>query len=335
MSERLPPGLISRIVLGVALGALVYLGYVLYAGLDDVRAALAGFPPLLVPAAMALSFANYVVRFPRWERYRSLLGIQLSRGTSFTIYLAGLALTVTPGKMGEAFKSLLVRQVEGTPIHRSAPIVLAERFTDLLGFLVLLAVGGLLSMPQVGWVFWATLGLCAVLLVLAGSPRVAKLCVRLVSRLPLLHRLAGRVDGALEATRVLLRFRELPLPTLLATLGWGLECVAFWLVASAFSPEPLSLAFAAYTFALAAVAGAVLVVFPGGLGVTEASMGALLTAELVRRGLPESQAPAAAASATLIIRLCTLWFAVGVGLVATLVFARRHGKVPEVAGAGG
>src|SRR5690606_9767425 len=241
--------------LGVALGALLYLGYVLWAGIDDVRAALADFPVWLVPAAMALSFANYVVRFPRWERYRALLGIELTRGTSFLIYLAGLSLTVTPGKLGEAFKSLLVRQVAGTPIHRSAPIVLAERFTDLLGFLVLLAVGGLVSRPELGWVFWATLALCTALLMLVGSERVGRLAIRTVAATPLIRRAAPKAEGALESTRVLLRPRELPLPSLLATLGWGLECVAFWLVASAFVPGMLELGFATYTFALAAVAG--------------------------------------------------------------------------------
>lgn len=331
MSDALPKSLISRIVLGVALGALVYLAFVLYAGIDDVRAALADFPPLLLPAAMALSFLNYVVRFPRWERYRALLGIELARRTSFLIYLAGLALTVTPGKLGEAFKSLLVRQVAGTPIHRSAPIVLAERFTDLLGFLVLLAVGGLASRPELGWVFWATLGLCALLLALASSVRVGRLALALVARAPLVGRLAPRIEGALHSTRVLLRPRELAAPTLLATVGWGLECVAFWLVASHFVPGFLELSFCAYTFALAAVAGAVLVIFPGGLGVTEASMGALLGGEFTRRGLSPAQAAAAAASATLLIRLATLWFAVGVGLTATLLFARRHGAVPDPA----
>lgn len=328
MTQPLPQSLVRRIALGVALGAALYLGYVLWAGLDEVRAALADFPFWLVPAAMGLSFANYLVRFPRWERYRRLLGIELARGTSFLIYLAGLSLTVTPGKLGEAFKSLLLRQVTGTPIHRSAPIVLAERFTDLLGFLVLLAWGGLASRPELGWVFWATLALCALLLALAGSRPAGALAVRAIAGLPVVGRLAGRVEGALDSTRILLRGRELALPTLLATAGWGLECVAFWLVASSFVPGTLELGFASYAFALAAVAGAVLIVFPGGLGVTEASLGVLLGAEFAARGLPPAAAAAAAASATLVIRLCTLWFAVGVGLVATLLFARRHGRVP-------
>ena len=78
-----------------------------------------------VAAACGLSFLNYCVRFLRWERYRALLGIRLSRWTSFRIYLSGLALTVTPGKLGEAFRAFLIEREDGTPVARSAPMVLA------------------------------------------------------------------------------------------------------------------------------------------------------------------------------------------------------------------
>jgi len=56
---------------------------------------------------------------------------------------------------------------------------------------------------------------------------------------------------------------------------------------------------------------------PGGLGVTEAGMLAML-AELAT-GCNRS----VAAAATFVTRLCTLWFAVLVGIVALLIFARE------------
>ena len=53
---------------------------------------------------------------------------------------------------------------------------------------------------------------------------------------------------------------------------------------------------------------------PGGLGTTEASM----TGLLVFHDIPLS----AAATATILIRACTLWFAVLVGGVTGLVFRK-------------
>jgi uncharacterized protein (TIRG00374 family) len=314
----------SRLALGLLLGVVVYGLLVLWADAGDVLASLREFPLRWLFAAMGLSFTNYLVRFLRWEIYRRRLGIRLGLGDSFSIHLAGLALTVTPGKLGEAFKSWLVREVDGTPISKSAPIVLAERFTDLVAFLVLVAVGGLTTAPQYAWVFWATLGLCALLLFGLSSRAAGALGVRLLARLPLVAKLAPRVEVMLASTRVLLSPALLPIPTLLATLGWSLECYGFLLVAGAFAPEGLSYAFATYTFALSAVAGAVLILFPGGLGVTEGTMSALLTPRYVAQGLAPELARARAASATILIRLATLWFAVGVGLVAWWVFRWRR-----------
>jgi uncharacterized protein (TIRG00374 family) len=74
---------------------------------------------------------------------------------------------------------------------------------------------------------------------------------------------------------------------------------------------------AAFIYAFAMLAGAVSFL-PGGLGGAEAAMLAIL--EIVGVG------HATAVAATLLLRLTTLWFAVGLGIVAvsTLDAAPRH-----------
>ena len=316
-----PRRLRRRILLGIFLGLLVYVGLALMADLPGIRASLSQVPPWMILAAMGLSLGNYLIRFARWERYRRLLGVSLDLKTSFLIHLSGLALTVTPGKMGEAFKSVLIKEVDGTPVSRSAPIVVAERFTDLLGFLILIAVGGLTTAPQYAWIFWGALAVCACLLGLTCSARAEGACLQLLARLPLVAGLAPKVQSSLESTRVLLAPRELPLPTLTAALGWGLECTAFWLLASALGPAVPWL-FATFVFALAAVAGAMAIILPGALGVTEGLMVWLLSERYIAMGAAAATASASATAATILVRLCTLWFAMAVGLVALAIFRR-------------
>ena len=50
-------------------------------------------------------------------------------------------MSITPGKMGELLKSYLVKQVNGTSISKTAPIVFAERATDFLSLTILALVG--------------------------------------------------------------------------------------------------------------------------------------------------------------------------------------------------
>lgn len=314
------PPLGRRLLLGVVLGLAVYAALALWADLEGLGEALGAIPWWAPAAACALSLLNYLVRFPRWQRYLALTGSEVRGWTSLRIYLAGLSLTVSPGKVGEAMKSWLLRAEDGTPIARSAPIVLAERLTDLLGFLVLIAVTS--TAADHAWISGAALALTAALLVLVGSRGAARLATGIVGRLPLIGSMAGRLDESLEASRRLLSPRELPLATALATLGWFLECVACWIIARSVLPpgigpvEGLGLAEVTYAFALSAVAGAVVVIAPGGLGVTEGLLTGLLETGYRAANVAALPVRGAALSVTLVTRLCTLWFAMAVGLVA-------------------
>jgi glycosyltransferase 2 family protein len=332
--SKLPGKLGRRILLGVLFGVLVYAGMAFWVDVRGIRDALARLPLWVLPAACALSFANYGIRFWKWQRYLRLLKIDLPRGTSWLIYLAGFSMSVTPGKLGEVFKAWLIRRINGTPIHVSAPIIIAERFTDLLAYLILVALGGIASYPQYQWVFWLTLGLCALGLVLAGSVGFSRFTARLFKRLPYLWRLAPRIEGSFASTRILLSPREILLPTLTSVVGWGCECAGFWLIASQLVDKPLPFLAAVFAYAFSAIAGAVLIIFPGGLGITEGSMGTILRRQYSDLGgLARDVARQKAAGAVILSRLCTLWFAVLVGLIATMRFTQKYGGVEENADA--
>jgi len=336
----LPKKLGRRLLVGVLLGVLVYAGIAVWSDAAAIADVFQRLPLWVLPLGCGLSFANYAIRFLKWRRYCRLLDIHLATGTSFLIFLSGMTLSITPGKMGEVFKSWLVKQVTGVPIHHSAPIVVAERFTDLLGYLILVAIGGLSTAPEYAWVFWSLLGACGLALAIVGSLRCTRFVVRVVARLPVIGRLAPRVDGAFASTRILLAPREIVLPTLVSVLGWGCECTGFWIIANAVVPDSVPWLYAVFAFAFSAVAGAVAIIAPGGLVITEGLLGSLLrpryqpvlesTLSLAGDAAREA-ARAQAAAAVILARLCTLWFAVAVGFAATALFTRRHGSVQESA----
>lgn len=325
-------GLGARLALGVAIGLVIYAGLAAWADIDGLRAALAQIPPWAPAAACLLSLANYLVRFPRWQRYLQLIGSDVRGVDSLRIYLAGLSLTVSPGKVGEALKSWLLREVDGTPLSRSAPIVLAERVTDLFGFIILIAVTAGTSEHLEMAAFTALLAAGVVFLV--ATRRGAQIALALAGRIPGLGSRTDELAATLDSARALLRPRELPSAVLLAAMGWGLECVGCWIIVTAALPASagaipaLGLVEVTYAFALAAVAGAVVVISPGGLGVTEGLLTGLLSRGYAAAGLAAGAARATALSATLVTRLCTLWFAMGIGLVA-LALHRRSRAISE------
>jgi uncharacterized protein (TIRG00374 family) len=142
--------------------------------------------------------------------------------------------------------------------------------------------------------------------------------VIVVVRGPFLARFTvlGEAPGA---AAVLLENRLLVGMTALSAVSWLCECLAAYVCIRGLGLH-LSVADAIAVFSLGSLAGA-LSFLPGGLGVAETSMTGLIR---VLGDVPK----AAAAAATVLIRLATLWFAVAVGLVALAVEERLVSAQP-------
>ncbi len=302
-----------RFFLFLGLGVAVFLGLSLYGNWSSVRAAFQGFVGWTLPVILGLAFLNYLVRFLRWELYLKKVEARLPRGESFLIFMSGLVMTVTPGKMGELLKSYLMKEIRQIPISRSGPIVLAERFTDLLAVYLLTLIGGI-SFTYGSHLFWIGL------LVMAGAasplifPRLFYSLLEWGKRFAWGRRLEEPLLRAYTTLHDLMGLRLLFWATVLGLLAWFSECLAFqWVFRGLGMEIPLSKA--VFIYAFATLAGA-LSMLPGGIGAAEGSM----TGLLLWIQVPKAQAT----TATIIIRSCTVWFAVllGYGFLRLLLRGR-------------
>ena len=291
------------------LAAIGYLGFVLWSGWGDVASAVAKVGFFGVGVVLSLSLVNYGLRFVRWQLYLSAMDHPVPHWHSLQIYLAGFTLTTTPGKAGEALRGVLLKRW-GVPYPTSLAAFLSERLSDLFA-VVLLTLLGLTIYP-------------------AAHPLIAigaaggLVVFMLVSNRAALGRLGRLVQGSTSAA-VLLRHSihvllqasrcHTPLLVVIATalslVAWAAEAFAFSLILRWMGVE-VSLAFAVFVYAISMLAGA-LSFMPGGLGSAEAIMISLL----VWQNAPTSDAVAA----TVLVRLATLWFAVGIGAM-NLAFLR-------------
>lgn len=312
----------SKMLWGLLLAVAVMVGLAIYGDAPKIGAALAGFPWQWTPVILGLTLSNYLLRFAKWEYYLRQIGVRgFPRRQSFLIFFAGLSMVITPGKVGEWLKCYLLKELTGTPFSRSAPIVIAERLTDGLA-MALLATGGLVAFG-IGWPVVVAMVLAAALIVaLSQIPPLALGLLRVAQRLPLVSSFAYHLQEFYLSSRTLLSPKNLLLAVGLGFAAWLLECLALYLVLNGLGVTGgwLLLIQGAFIFSVSQLAGALLLV-PGGLGVVEGGMTGLVQVLL---GLPKDLA----ATATLIIRLLTLWFGVSVGLVALYVINRRLGPHP-------
>lgn len=319
-----------KVALSAVLGALVVAGLGIFADFRQVGESFAAFNYQALLPILLWTLFNYALRWLKWDYYLRKLnfGQGVGRLDSGLLFTSGMVMAVTPGKIGEVFKSYLLKRINGTPVSASAPIVLAERLTDGLAMLLLMAAG-LNLYPPARPLFWVLLLAGFLGLIMLQSRTLTERLFTLIEGRALGRRIAPQLRAFYASTFALFSWQLLLVSTLLSIVSWFGECIAFWYVLTGFGQPASShlLLVATFIFAAATLFGLVSFL-PGGLGVSEASSAGLLLLLL-----PMTKPTATAA--TLVIRFCTLWFGVSLGMLALLVFERRHsGQTAGIDGAG-
>ena len=289
-------GLLTVAVFGglLAYGDFRQVGRTLF----DSPAAYAGFA-----AAVGLAVANYGLRYLRWSMYLRALGLNVPASVSAPVFVAGLALSITPGKVGELLKSVWLNQRTGVPVPASAPAVVMERLTDVIS-VALLGMTGVLRLPTA---IALTVGGLLIVGLAIGLLAASRYGAKALG-LPVLRRWREPLAQSQDGLRRLMAPRMLVAGVALGFLAWAAEGLALWAIIRGLDAE-VAVGIALPISAAAALVGAV-TALPGGLVGFEGSMVALLG----KAGLPA----ATAALATLLTRLATLWLAVIVGGLAWL-----------------
>jgi uncharacterized protein (TIRG00374 family) len=296
-------------------------------GLRELGQHLARLDPGLVVLLLGLSLVNYAVRSLRWQALSRAAGLRVPLARNSLYYVAGFAFAVTPGKIGEVVRLWLLRRHHAAPYRRTLSLLAMDRVSDAVPLL-------LLCLPGVGTFAgqaWSVAAIAAIVLgglLLVLRPGAVAALVKLaygrVRRRPRLF------AGALRAIRSMRSLTALPVLLMamgLGLVGWSAEILAAWLVLDRLGAE-VGLAAAAFVFGFGMLVGG-LPLFPGGVGGAEGTMIALLMLLNVDAGT--------AITATAVIRLATLGFALVLGFLA-LPFAipgrarLQAGRAPVAAG---
>lgn len=290
-----------KLLLVVFLVCLVFAGVAGYGDFQEVWRRMSQFPPLYLLWAFGLALINYLLRFLRWAFYLKILRINVSSPVSLLVFLGGLAMTITPGKVGELVKCYLLRDRASVPVAASVPVVLMERVTDLVS-VGLMGLLGLFLLPPL----LSTLLLLALAVVAAALYVLSTRHTDRALGLPLVRRWQAEIREARQGIRALSRPGPMTAALILGLVSWISEGVALWVVLKGLGTDMSVL------LSLPVYAGSVLIgaatTLPGGLLGTEGAMVAILQQIGAERDV--------AAAGTLIIRVATLWFAVVVGLGA-------------------
>ncbi len=275
------------------------------------RVSLVALLPILVAACVSFSLRIFRLYF-----FLSTSGVSISLHNTVIVQLVGFALSITPAHLGEVFKLQLIRERAGSPLLRTAPLVLLERLTEGGGFLILaivsaIGIPGLRSQITTPWLI--ALGLAATI-----AFAVARVALRPRVNLPTSalpasrwQRILPHLQNLWHGVESTFTLRQISGGLAFSTVARFADGIVLLFAARVlgFNLSPLT---AVFVLAVSGLAGGISFL-PGGTGAVESTMVGLLA--LLGATLPNALA------ITLLARLSSLWLWVALGLL--LAFAMR------------
>ncbi len=311
--------LLRSILFFAVAGVALYGGATLVSDYRIVVQSLLDFPVKSLLIVIVLVVLGWLIRGWRFHYYLLESGEKIRLSYSISAFLAGFALTGTPGKVGEAVKGVFLKDDYGVPVTKTFGILVIERLMDLCGVLFLGSLSLLLFTEWKGLFF-----LCAAAVLGGGFflsvEGLYRPVLETLGRVSFLSWICSKVLSTLFTCRSLMNPKVFIVGLIVSVLAWGMESASMYIVLRGFGIDA-SVLDANFVYCLSTLVGA-LSMLPGGIGGTEASMLGILGFMGVSyaRGLP----------AVILIRVCTLWMAVLIGLVF-IVYMMWRGKIPSEA----
>lgn len=319
----------NRILAGLAIGFVIYASLLLLINTESLIAQIQVFPWILLVPVILLKFVAWFFRFLEWHYFLGVIDARdkIALRDSAVLFIAGFSMAVSPGKVAEVLKAVVLKNKTGTPIGAGTSVVIAERVVDglaviILAFLALLIGGASINMGGFGALIFLSAGLLLAGLVAVRIRPLAYLVLGWVKRMPLVRRLHPSLVQLYESSFEIFRPRHLLPTTTFGIIAALTDAVGFVIILYGFGLESTWTLFlqAVVIICLSSAIGALSGV-PNGAGITEVSVGAMLLVIVAPQNpaLTES----AAAAAALIEGFFHKWFRVFVGLAVAVIFRGR------------
>ncbi len=282
--------------------------------------------------ALLIIFVSYSIRYPKWSMYLRRLGVRISTFKNYMIYMSMYSMDMTPGRWGRAVVSYTINRVSKVRFAVTFPAVVADIFTDFLGFAF---VEDAMAIVMNKFVV-ASLALTFILMLPFFFLYVKRPFEYVKGKVFGLRRHFGflkKLDLIFNTATMYFKYNKrlrgsaFVYSMLLTIPSMFLNGMAFYFTMIAFG-VPLSISdipVVMFIFSSSIIVGIVTGI-PAALGVTDA----VLIGQL---GLffPETVGLGLASAITIFFRIASIWFVQGFGFAA-LLYTFKYWKEPNEAG---
>jgi len=303
-------------VIPLILAIVIFAAWFYFSNPAKMLESIAGANVAFVLTAVTLTLVSISLKAFRWQTLLKGIKIRIPFSLAFSSFISATAISLlTPGRMGEPVRGLILKKKNGTPFSETLPLIIIERVMDLivaLSFAIagILTIGSMLSAEiQFFLKLSAVVSAAALAVVLAAlfSEKFGRMLVGIFLKVPKTAKLKPKIEHVAESFYVSSRKIKpvVIIPALALTiLAWIIEGAILFFAIKSIGFD-MSLIAAVEIISLVQIIGLVSSL-PGGLGSVETVLTLLL--------LPFLLALPAASAATIIYRFASLWVGMAIGV---------------------
>ncbi len=297
---------LKKIISVVIITIIIYAVFLFISDLDKISDKIFNFKLEFVPIIIGLVVFSWIISYSRWNILLKNQNIHIPHSLNFQIFLVGGALGITPGKIGELFKSQILKEKFNIPRTKTAPLFIVEKFLDLVSAMIVTLIG-IWFIPEIGYLAIVGLMISVLLFKILTSKKFFNQTLNFLNKIKFLKKYLEPLSSSHEILSKTLYSKKMFLLLILSFFYWIIiGCAAFFVI-EGFGFSIGSILNIISTYSSSIVIGA-LSFIPGGIGIAEGSLIGLLTFQ----GIDISEAIVI----VVVIRIFTLWFSTITGFIA-------------------
>lgn len=258
----------------------------------------------------------YFGRFLKWCVFLRALKIKLPLIENIKIFLSGLSMGLTPGKLGEILKSYILKKKYRIDFSLTAPTVFVERLTGVIGcFILCMITSIMLNEGNIySYVFFILMiTVVSFIIIVFKSPKCFQYILDKISNIKFLVKKIDVFRNFYEGMLNLLNIKIFFICINISILYWGMESILFYNILKAFNVD-IDVINSIFMITSISIIGG-LSFMPGSLGTLEGG----LIAVLVYKGISFDLASVI----TILHRFFAMWLIIIIGAVILILNVRN------------
>ena len=284
---------------------VLYIVFLIVSDFNVIREKIFDFKTDYLPIILLLAPLSWIIVFFRWHFLLKNSNIIIPKKENFKIYMAGFAMSVTPGKVGELIKSQFLKSKYGVSRKNTLPIIISEYFYHMVGVLVV-SIIGVYYFEFSLYIIILTSALIITTLTIISSETFFKKFVNLISKRNFLKKYVSPISDSHIIFKKSTRGKIFIISSGLSIAFWLTEVLIVYFVFLSFNILNFEFFKIAAIYTTSLILG-MLSFLPMGVGVVEGSLAGFLNYEGIDISI--------ALTLVILIRIFTRWYGVIVGLI--------------------